>query len=149
VRYILSLKEAHEKEISYIASWDATNPVNGYNVSRGGDGVRHTSYTKAKIGKASIGTNKKRFADPKNVIKQSKALSKYWAKEEVKLKASVKHGGKPFAVKDKRTDKIIGIWFSQRGCARDLGISPGIVNNCLKCRRTHCGIYIFEFIGDN
>jgi group I intron endonuclease len=138
---------AHEREIAYIAERDSTKPEYGYNISRGGDGVKHTPYTKAKISKGAIVTNKRRFADSKNIKRQSEALSEYWAKEGTKLKASIKRGGKPFLVTDKNTGKLVGEWQSQRGCAKDLGISPSVINNCLKGRRTHCGNYIFNFKG--
>ncbi len=143
-----TIEKAHEREIAYIEQRDSTNPKNGYNISLGGDGVKHTTYTKAKISKGAVLTNKKRFADPENVRRQKKALTKHWAKKGEKLKASVKCGAKSFLVKDRDTEKIIGRWVSQRACARDLGISPSIVNNCLKGRRSHCGRYVFNFIGE-
>ena len=60
-----SIEEAHIAEIAFIAAYDSTNINIGYNVSRGGDGVKHTLYTKTKISKGAVITNKRRFANEK------------------------------------------------------------------------------------
>jgi len=145
---VTSLELAHQREIHYIKTYDATNFNKGYNLSLGGDGIKHTAFTKAKIGKSSTKSNKMRFANPKNVKKQSDALKKYWSKNDAKLEASKRRGGKPFEVINQITGKKVGEFFSQRECARTLGISPGAINNCLQGRRTSCYGYIFKFIGE-
>jgi group I intron endonuclease len=144
IHQVDSMELAHKLEIEEIAKQNSTDISIGYNISRGGDGIRHTKLTKAKISIASTAVNKARFSDIKNVEKQSRALLTYWSDNSKRLTASIKAGGKPFVVYSIDGEKI-GEWQSQRQCARDLNLSPGLVNNCLKKRRTHSQ-YTFSFL---
>lgn len=140
-----TLKEVHTAEIAAIALFNSTDLNIGYNISAGGAGIKHTPFTKAKIGEGSVLTNKKRFANPANVKKQSKALSAHWAKDDNKEKAAVKRGAKMFIVIDVASGVVIGEWLSQRKCARDLNVSPGWINNVLKGRRIGKRKYTFKY----
>jgi group I intron endonuclease len=141
-----TIDKVHAAEIATIAATNSTDPTVGYNVSLGGSGIKHTAYTKQKIGKGSIETNRRRFSKEENREKQSNALKARWAKPGAKLTAAVKRGAKKFYVIDTATRKVLGEWISQRACARQLGISPGFINNCLKKRRVGSTKYHFIYI---
>jgi hypothetical protein len=143
-----SLEEVHSAEIECIKILNSTDSNIGYNLSLGGDGVRHTALTKAKIGIGVRSVNKRRFSKKENIVKQSKALTKYWSSEKVREEASRKKGGKPFIVIDTNSGEILGEWQIQRLCAKDLGVSPGFINNVLKGRRVSKGKYTFKYRED-
>jgi group I intron endonuclease len=140
-----SIEEAYAAEIELIEAYNSTDPKVGYNVSRGGDGIRHTAYTKAKIGKGAILTNKNRFTDKNNVEKQSKALKARWAIPGAKQELAIKKGAKPFYIIDVESGSVLGEFLSQRECARHFDVSPGFINNCLKGRRVGTKKYTFRY----
>lgn len=142
---VSSIEEAHKMEILLIQQYNATSPKLGYNISLGGDGIKHSELTKLKISKASTISNKRRFSDSKNIEKQSKALKKHWSNPDVKIKAAIKHGAKLFKAINLSTGEYLGIWLSQRECARTLKVSPGWINNILKKRRIS-KTYSFSYV---
>jgi group I intron endonuclease len=145
IKEFTSLNEVHSAEIAFIKMTDSTNPNIGYNISAGGDGVKHTALTKAKISKASIIVNKLRFSNPINRKKQSLKLKEYWSKNDNKAKASLRRGTKPFYALNVKTGAIIGKWTSQAQCARDLHISACFISNVLAGRRIGKIKYTFKY----
>jgi transcriptional regulator with XRE-family HTH domain len=64
---------------------------------------------------------------------------------ELSRKMSEAHGGKPFEVY--KNNDLIGIFYSQAQCARDLNISQSKIGEVLKGNRNTSHGYMFKYIG--
>jgi len=79
------------------------------------------------------------------VSRRKKGKSQGKFSEEIRLRMSTSHGGKPFSVfKD---GKLIGVWDTQMQCARDLELYQGNIGACLRGLRNcrFCKGYTLEY----
>jgi group I intron endonuclease len=159
------LKELEKYYIQYFDSFH-----NGYNCTLGGDGIfgyKHSEESKSKMKgnrpqtSAALKNKPKSLEHRKNLSKARKELnlklsdeqkqkisnfmSNYKSDIEIRNKAAIANGGKPFLVfKDAN---LIGRWVSQRQCARELNLQQSYIGKCLKNNtknKTHKG-YTFRY----
>lgn len=168
----LSENEANEMEAHYILVFESHLPQNGYNRTMGGDGVRATPETKAKMRAAKLGTKRgphtldtrRRISASLTGTKKSPsarlrmsdaaqgrrlsderkaALSKHWKGREF----SDEHRAKISAAKKKAVQRSDGELFaSVRDAAEAVGVSPSAVQRAIK-KGWRSGGYSYEFLG--
>lgn len=179
-------EELKELEKWYIKFFDSF--YNGYNSTIGGDGMlglKHSEESRQKmkgkrpqtstslLGKKKSEQHRKNLSKARTGLKLSeegrqklsKALKIHKADINIRNKAALAGGGKPFKVYKLKNNKIItkntkinqdellfvGDWISQRECARILKLDQSKISGCLKNKlKVHKG-YVFKFadIEDN
>lgn len=102
LRNDLTKEEACEKERTYIAEFDTSNPLSGYNNDLGGiangkmsdatkrklSASHRALYADPKMKKRISDVQKKRFSNPSERQRLSDAHREYWSKPESHIKAS-------------------------------------------------------------
>ena len=174
----LTKEEAQKKEIELIASFDSTNPKNGYNTDFGGSiKAPLTEDTKEKLRIANIGKSMPKEVRVK-ISQSTKGDKAYWygKQHSAETKALIsksrkgKGGDIPFTPERKekirkaamgnqnapqRTTRCVEtgiIYRSAREAARQTGLRPAQISQCCRGeRRTHGGLhweYVEEYRGN-
>lgn len=166
--YAFSWESAKELEKYFIIYFDSLN--NGYNSTEGGDGIlgfKFSEESKTKMRKPKANTenmkkpkseeHKRKLSESKKGNKLTK-VTKQLISKKIKIRnssedwqnsAAIKNGGKSFLVIEKQTNKHIGIWISQRKCARDLNLQQSHIIKCLKGKSLQHKGYLFIYTGEN
>lgn len=168
--YCKTWNDAKNLEKYFINYFDSFN--NGYNSTLGGDGIlgkKHSKRAREKMSGPRPQTSKALKGKPKSeehkrnlskacMGRKISAEAKCKISEKMKIrnsdenwqnKIAVINGGKAFIVLELSSNREIGIWISQRKCARDLNLQQSHIIKCLKGKyKQHKG-YIFRYIGEN
>lgn len=144
----------NEREIYYINLYDSTAPNKGYNLTKGGGGIRrffHSEETKQKIALSRMGKylGKDNPNYGRHLSKEAKdkiRLSHNWKgkkqTDESRMKTTASKGGRYFVIK--LNDTILEEFFSIRECAKKYNLDNSYLAKCLKTNRS-CKGYTFEY----
>lgn len=159
--YGLSKEQAEIVEQMQIALYDSTNPLKGYNISRGGDcnmlGLKHTEETKQKMSQKAKGRKiwcEGKKLSSEHIEKLKKSHQGYRQSEDTKRKRAEKLKGH-FVNKEKLNKRVIQldkkgnpikVYESISVACKTLGISTtSHISECCRGKRKTANGYCWKY----